>query len=100
MSYNEGEILKIYCPDCKEMVEPIYNEVIFKNKTKHIEARCPDCNLFFQYIQQSNNDIIYFGKYKGQNIGDISLKDKQYLLWLLEQPFCKNNLKNKIKKYI
>jgi len=100
MSYNEDEILVLHCKYCDEDIEPVYKEVIFKNATKHVEASCPECGRYIQYISQGAEDILHFGKYKGKTIGDISLEDKPYLEWLLKQPNLKNNLMNKIKKYI
>ena len=72
----------------------------FKNGTKHLRTSCSNCGRFRGYKQQELKDdyILYFGKYKGEKIVDI--KDNAYLIWLLEQEFIKENVKNKIKELL
>ena len=50
-------------------------------------------------IQAIKDDyILYFGKYKGEKLVDI--KDHGYLLWLRDQDFIKNNVKEKIEEIL
>ena len=80
---------------------PLVEEIQeFKNGTKHLRTSCKGCGRFRGFKQQSIKDdyILYFGKYKGEKLIDI--KDNDYLAWLLEQDFIKNNLKEKIKQIL
>lgn len=94
-----NSILKLYCKNCGHYVEAIYEKKIFKNNTTHIEALCLDCGSHIQYMPQGE-DKLHFGKYKGMTIEEISERDLPYLEWLVNQTWCKNNLINKIKKYV
>ena len=35
--------------------------------------------------------ILTFGKYKNKNIQEVFVKDKQYIVWLCQQNWFKNN---------
>ena len=72
----------------------------FKNGTKHLRTSCSNCGRFRGYKQQAIKDdyILYFCKYKGEKLVDI--KDHGYLLWLRDQDFIKNNVKEKIEEIL
>jgi Putative quorum-sensing-regulated virulence factor len=63
---------------------------IFSNGTKHLEARCADCDTHLHYLPQREplNDFVHigdveapFGKHKGMKLKDIP---KDYLKWMAD----------------
>jgi len=73
-------------------------ERIFRNGTKHIEARCPVCGKYIKYLPQDNFRMP-FGKYKGMDIMDVARKDIDYLRWL-EENTTKNSIRNRCREAI
>lgn len=73
-------------------------EVTFKNKTKHLERRCMDCHRQNGYAPKNipaEDWKLPFGKYKGETLGTVGKKDRDYLLWLYETTE-KETLRNRI----
>jgi len=62
----------------------VVTDKIFKNGTKHKEMRCPDCQSFYKYQKQNKEDIFYFGKYKGEKVSEVMVKDEDYIKWFLK----------------
>ena len=88
----------MYCRNCKKEQEIKEKEVIFKNGTKHLEARCDICDRYIKYLPHilPADTKLFFGKYKGKTLLEIKREDQEYLYWLYEQTWCKNSLKEKI----
>lgn len=83
------------CKSCGSVFEEYKTtEKIFKNGTKHLEARCPDCGKWIKYLPQGKDTTMWYGKYKGEKIEDIIIKDPEYIMWLKEN--SKNNTRRKI----
>ena len=79
-------IHKITCKYCQEEVEAVIEKKIFSNGTKHLSASCPVCKKWIKYLpQEKNNDMLYFGKYKGKRMSEVVLTDPDYLQWLCEE---------------
>lgn len=83
-----------------EVVEPIKNDMQilhdFTNDLKMVDAT--------QKLKYDmNGKIVFnFGKYVGQPVIDVFLKDKQYYHWILEKEFSaqvKNTVKTLMKEY-
>jgi len=73
---------------------------IFKNGTKHIRLNCLKCGKFLGYKQQKiepEKYVFHFGKYKGKKLIEV---EEHYLIWLLNQDWVKNNLKEAIKIFL
>lgn len=73
--------MELYCKSCSKDIEPI-----IKKRGIHTSAFCPICDSYIKHVtQQSDDFIMYFGKYKGQSIKELaSTKDGyNYLLWVL-----------------
>lgn len=73
---------------------------IFKNGTKHIRINCLKCGKFLGYKQQTiepEKYVFHFGKYKGKKLIEV---EEHYLVWLLNQDWVKNNLKEAIKIFL
>lgn len=47
-----------------------------------------------------NDIVMLFGKHKGKQISEIGQDDKEYLEWLYEQDWVKDNLKEAIEAYV
>ena len=93
--FNQYKMEK--CPKCKRENEPTTKEVIFKNGTKHIEARCSLCGAYIKYLSHTTPEktLLYFGKYKGKTLEEVATEDPDYLHWLYGET-AKKNLKEKI----
>jgi uncharacterized protein (DUF3820 family) len=68
----------------------------FSNGTIHLRQECKKCGKFFGYKQKpidKDKFIFYFGKYKGLKFNDVP---ESYLMWLLQQDWVKQNLKEAI----
>ena len=97
-----------FCFECKknkrthefEQEDLIIIERIFKNGTKHLEGKCPQCEMFLAFIPQNLPPHLWFGKYKGEFIADIFQKDPEYLSWLIKQEWLKPRLKTQIENII
>ena len=64
---------------CKKCNHPIF---VYSPKGKHIGQYCAKCGQWQKWVPQNNPiDIMPFGKYKGQNIAEIT--DSEYLKWLV-----------------
>jgi hypothetical protein len=84
----------ITCHSCGALFEEYKTaEKIFKNGTKHIEARCPLCDKWIKYLPQENF-IMPFGKYKGMDIDEVARKDLDYIRWL-EENTESNSIRNR-----
>jgi DNA polymerase III subunit epsilon len=86
--------------NANEIIEPIKNDMQvlhdFTNDLKMVDAT--------QKLKYDmNGKIVFnFGKYIGQPVIDVFLKDKQYYHWILEKEFSaqvKNTVKNLMKEY-
>lgn len=91
-----------YCPTCDKETEVTVGTVTFANDSSHTEARCAICTRWHQYLPttQTDQNEMHFGKYKGEKMVDIAERDPEYLVWVSQQPWCKNRLKNIIKELI
>lgn len=90
--------IKIPCNRCNKEIEPITEEKTFANGTKHIGATCPLCKRFIKWLpQEPNNDMLYFGKYKGKRMSEVVIFDPDYLHWLCEET-DKAKIRNLIEK--
>lgn len=71
----------------------------FSNGTTHLERRCNACNKHLGYAPKnpSSPKRIHFGKYSGSTFAEIAQTDRPYFLWLLEQKWLKNNVRDQIK---
>ena len=68
---------------------------------QHIGARCNGCDAFIKWLPQNKEFIIPFGKYKGRELSSmVNKEEKDYLMWVIEQTWCKNNLANKIEEHL
>lgn len=81
---------KLFCQKCKSEQEYDETTRIFSNKTRHVEAKCRTCKTHIKFLSQDDDRTaadfeMPFGKYKGDTLGDIVEKDKQYLIWLYQQ---------------
>ena len=67
----------LHCKFCGQV------QALITQNGPHLQATCPVCNAFIQFVGQNNElEIMPFGKYKGQRIEAIM--DKAYLTWLLQ----------------
>ena len=58
-------------------------EANYKQNGPHIQANCSVCGAFIKFVAQDTEiEIMPFGKYKGQALNTIM--DKSYLKWLFE----------------
>ena len=90
------------CPNCKieySEKEMKHIAIVFKNGTKHTDGRCPKDGRHLKYISKEEPKI-YFGKYKGRTIQEIVNEDRDYITWLYEQDWLKQNLKSKLLFYL
>jgi uncharacterized protein (DUF3820 family) len=88
--------MELTCKICGCVDEPIIEDRIFSNNTKHIEAKCKSCGRHIQYLPQDipiDQVIMPFGKYEGEKLVDI---DRKYLNYLVEKNMVKGNLKKQI----
>lgn len=91
---------KLNCKKCNKEVEYSTQEVIFKNGTKHLEARCAECKTYLKYLPQNNPiTILPYGKHKGKSLEEICEIDIEYLRWLYDET-DKENLKESIDNAI
>jgi len=72
----------LICKYCEKEIEPVTEEKVFSNGTKHISASCPLCKKWLKYLPQGGEAVLYFGKYKGQRISEVAKIDPEYLHWL------------------
>lgn len=64
---------------CKKCNHPVF---VYTRRGTHIGQYCAKCGAWHKWIPQNNPiDIMPFGKYKGQNIAEIT--DRNYLEWLV-----------------
>ena len=58
--------------------------VTFRDGTRHIEALCSLCGRHIKYVSQRppEEQILYFGRYKGRLILDVVHEDPSYAAWL------------------
>ena len=68
----------------------MFEEGVTYKKGPHIRLDCPECAAFIQFLPQNNipknlkDFIIPFKKHKGKTLKEISLIDKEYLVWISE----------------
>jgi len=63
---------------CKKCAHAV---MVYSIVNKHLGQYCAKCGAWQKWISQNNPvDIMPFGKYKGQNIAEIT--DRNYLEWL------------------
>ena len=53
------------------------------NGGHHLKVCCPNCGRFVRFLRHAKPKILWFGKYKGEQILAVAKKDRQYLEWLL-----------------
>lgn len=95
---NRGRIM--ICFQCKkEFDEYKTEEKVFVNGSKHIAGYCPHCGKWIKFLPQGGEDMLYFGKHKGEKISEVAKNDREYLIWLKDN-FAKHSLKKKIEKYL
>mgnify|MGYP003114213078 CR=1 FL=1 len=83
--------------ECKNIKESYQT---FKNGTTHLRMDCKDCNKFIGYKQQMIDPEVFtfpFGKHKGLAIYETP---NDYLEWLLNQDWLKDNLRTAINDYL
>ena len=83
--------------NCKYCNSPVdYFPKVFANGTQHMEKKCLSCGRSngFERTVPDSEFLIPFGKYKGQLLGGVLLKDPSYLLWL--RTVAKPSLKRRI----
>lgn len=87
---------QIVCEKCG-----CFDDVSTAMKGPHLGAWCNGCGEFIKWLPQSKETIIHFGKYKGRELSSMKSEDeKKYLMWVVEQDWCKNNLADKIELHL
>ena len=69
--------MEISCKKCG-LVNDFNTKYLKSNNS--IQAYCNGCERFIKNIPHSKNETLYFGKYKGLKLSEIT--DKPYLLWV------------------
>lgn len=70
-------------------------------KSNQNTAWCNGCDKFIKNMPQGKPPVLHFGKYKDRLISTMLNKEEvEYLTWLSQQSFCKNNLKTNIENHI
>lgn len=89
--------MSIVCKKCG--TEDFFFE---EKKGPHMTAMCGNCGSYIKHLPQNYKPfIIPFGKYKGRTLHTMTDKEElNYLRWLCDQDFCKNNLKDKINHHL
>tara|TARA_R110000824_G_scaffold220305_2_gene407432 strand:+ start:226 stop:537 length:312 start_codon:yes stop_codon:yes gene_type:complete len=97
--YFNNEENEEYCRKCNK--DTLVEESIqtFKNGVEHLRLSCKICECFIRYKQQPLPEkfTFSFGKHKGKTLEEAP---KDYLLWLLEQEWTRDNLKSAIEEII
>lgn len=59
---------------------------------------CNDCKTLLSEVKLSemNKPRLSFGKYKGERVEDVFLKDEIYLKWLSLKPWCPQNIRQAV----
>ncbi len=71
---------EIFCNRCRLDVEPEVEKREFRNGGGyHLRATCPLCKNLIKFLPQGKPAAFYFGKYKGELIVDVAVKDPEYL---------------------
>ena len=93
--FNDEE----YCKRCNTNT-PVEEKIqTFKNGIDHLRVSCIECNSFIRYKQQQlkTKYVFPFGKHKGKTLEEAPVN---YLYWLLDQDWVKDNLKTAIDDII
>lgn len=69
-----------------------YKKKVFKNGV--IQIGVYDENGKWIKWKEQGDPCIHFGKYKGIKLKELP---KEYVEWLLEQPWIRNNLRDKLQ---
>lgn len=75
--------MKLTCASCGHTGIP----ATAKNNI-HISAFCMECGVFIKHLPQNSDSddfVLYFGKYKGRNVKSMvgnTTAEFQYLIWL------------------
>jgi len=86
----------VVCQNCGNV-----NDFRTVMKSNQNTAWCNSCDKFIKNIPQGKPPQLYFGKYKGTLISDMRSDEQvKYLQWLIQQPFCKENLTTSIKNHL
>tara|TARA_R100000697_G_scaffold121508_1_gene148747 strand:+ start:2335 stop:2601 length:267 start_codon:yes stop_codon:yes gene_type:complete len=85
---------------CCENISVKHSKQKFKNGVIHIRKDCETCKKFLGYAPQElpfDTAKLYFGKYKDKLVKEVP---HDYLNWLIQQDWCKPNLKELINKIL
>jgi len=90
------------CPRCHYEGRVITQRVQFRNRGKHLEARCAQCDKYIKYLPSKIPPHFFrmpIGKYKGKTLLEILQEDREYLVWCYEN-FNKGSLRDRILKVL
>lgn len=89
---------QIPCLNCGSL-ENKFEELIFKNGTKHIRRSCADCGHKINFVDQerpvTSENKFYSGKHKDKTFGEVYAEAPDYLNWCVE-----NHPNEKLRKKI
>ena len=88
-------VMKNDCSDCSDFR---VIEQTFKNGTVHLRKECKKCNKFLGYMPHPldvKTTKIWFGKHRGKLVRECP---RDYLEWLTQQDWVKQNLRDLCKK--
>jgi hypothetical protein len=77
---------ELFCQKCETVWK--ISDIKLTQAGQHIKASCPMCDRFLKFLQQtppSGDDVMPFGKHKGEKVSDIVLKDNNYAQWASEK---------------
>ena len=82
---------------CCERCQTAYllKDIKLSQSGNHLRADCPMCGRFLKFVRQSEpsgDEVMPFGKHKGEKISDIVTEDNNYAQWASE------NLKGRFKE--
>lgn len=87
---------ELRCKKCGAM-----DDVVTEECGVHLKAVCGNCGVYIKFLPQTTKVVLYFGKYKDRDINTMNEKDERdYLLWLAGQSFCKPKLKEQILSHL
>lgn len=88
---------ELICRSCGIVTtEPKIEQIPLHAGGFHLKASCPDCGAYLKFLPHGGPAALYFGKYKGESIADVAVKDAEYLRWLHDQDWVKSKLRMQI----
>lgn len=65
----------------------------------HLRAECSECGRFLQFLRQPIDAFLMpFGKHKGRRLVELAATEADYLNWMLNQDWLKDNLRHRIEE--